>query len=101
MFSQLDTSQSNEFHQRLVAAAVDVREPQSDNDERDNRNGPLDSRSQSKLTCHRDLENDQADDDAVTNHDPAASCRVLSVVHGVQELILVHKVSNDKISQAR
>ena len=52
------------------------------------------------MSAHGDLEEDDSDLDAVTDHDPASAGRVLAVVHGIQELVFVDEASNQEVGEA-
>lgn len=95
-----DTLQSNKLHQRLIAPAIHMTEPQRQCYKRDNQQTAFYGRAERELTSHGDLKDDEAREDTVADHDPAAASRVLSVVHGVKQLVFVHEVAEDEVDQA-
>lgn len=93
MLESLDASQSDESHQRLVCSRVDKAEPDGRHQERDHKHASGDGLLEDELTGCRELEYNESDYDAVADHDPFATCRVLPVVHSVQQLVLVDEMS--------
>lgn len=57
--------------------------------------------SQCQPARHGELEDDEPKNNTVYNHWPCLSCGMAGVIHGVEELILVRKVSQEEVDQAK
>ena len=95
-----NASKCDELHQWPIGPGVDVGEPDGSKKKRNQKCTPDQGFLEGKLTAHSDLEEHDADDDAITNHSPSFPCRVLAVIHGVQELVLVYKAPDEEIKEA-
>ena len=94
------TADSDEFHQRLIGLLVVDDEPDREGDQRDDEDGALDGQAQPQDARHGELEDDQAEDDAVADYGPGSTGGVLAVVHGVEELVLVDEGAEKEVEQA-
>jgi len=101
MLSSPNASECNVSHQWFVASAVHQAKPNSQHRERYYEHGTFDGATESQLSSHGDLENNETNNDSVHNDDPAPSSRVLLVVHCIKKLVLVYKMANYEISQTR
>lgn len=101
LFSSPDASQCNELHEWSVGLGIDVGKPDGANQERDEEGTSDQSLLESQLTADGDLEEYNANYNAVADHGPSLASGVLPVIHGVQKLILVHEASNQEIEKAR
>jgi len=96
----VDTAKSNEASQRFNCAGVEVAEPDGSDEKGKYQDGPPKCRFQCQNTGHSNLEDNQAEYDAVGDDGPCSSGRVLTVIHGVEELIFVGEASNSEVNQA-
>jgi hypothetical protein len=95
-----ETSQSDELHQRSVCPCEHKKEPESADDERRHQYGSLESLLQCQLPSDGNLEEDYAKNDAVAHHCPASTRRMLAMLHGIKQLVLVYKLADDEVCQA-
>lgn len=52
------------------------------------------------MTGDCDLKDDKPDNDAIADHYPTSAGGVLSVVHGIEQLVLVDIKADDKVDDA-
>lgn len=97
--SGADTTEGNKPHEGFVSAAVDDAEPDGGDDERDHEEGAGYGLFEEELAGSCELEEDEADKDAVADHAPAGASRVLAMVHGVEELVFVDGVAEGEVGE--
>ena len=100
MLRALQAPESDKLHQRAIRPAVLVCKPQGRDGQGRHEDRALEGAPQRELACERELEEHEPGDDAVAHHDPALAGRVLAVLHGVEELVLVHEVANGEVDEA-
>lgn len=101
LLSASDTFQRDECHEWFICSAVDVSSPDCGEEQRHDGSAAIGCVFESQLPANGELEQDQANQDSVAHHDPASACRVLFVVHCVEQLIFVDKSTDQKVGQSR
>lgn len=96
----INRSERDEFRQRLECNAEPIVEPHCRGDEWENEDRAGDGGAEGEDAGHADLEEDEADDDAGADHGPGAAGGMLTVVHGVEELVFVDEGAHDEVDQA-
>lgn len=100
MFDTSQTPESDELHQWPVRTSVDVGKPQCPSHKRSDKNSSLEGLPQSQLAGQRDLEEHNPDENAVAHHHPAFPRRMLSMLHRIQQLVLMYEMTNHEICKA-
>lgn len=95
----MQTPQRNELHQRTVCSRVNEQEPDCADGQRCDHDGALEGLLQSQLSSDCPLEEDDSNDDTIAHHRPAPARRMLTMLHRVEQLVLVDELAYDKIRQ--